>query len=305
MLQIRPIKDHEIDRAVALLFRPGPSDPPSAADKALAFKNLAQQENYDLTRQIVLWDNTLLFTALLVVGRGGAGFIFMSSPFDLGQDSRESCSEAMRQLMRWAADLGCNLLQILTEPGDTDRKDTCRAAGFEYMTDLIYLYRLCDIQIPPCRELSAVSWTTYDSRQHKLFKQVIGETYQDSLDCPELSSIRTLDETIESHKAAGRFEPSLWKLMLQNGQPAGVIILSPMQTGNTTELTYMGICPTAREKGAGNYLLHNALATLAKTQTKTVTLAVDTRNKAAIGLYRKFNFKEIFQRSVMCHSTRW
>jgi len=305
MLQIRPIKDREIDQAIALLLRPGSSEPPSAADKAGAFKNLAQQENYDLTRQIVVWDNKLLFTALLVVGRGGAGFIFMSSPFGLAQENRENCSEAMRQLMRWAADLGCNLLQILTETGDTDRKDVCMAAGFEYMTDLIYLYRFSDFQIPPCRELSAVSWVTYDSAQHKLFKQVIGETYHDSLDCPELSAIRTLDETIESHKAAGRFEPALWKLLLQNGQPTGVIILSPMKTGNTTELTYMGICRAARGKGTSNYLLHNALATLAKTQTKTLTLAVDTRNKPAIRLYRKFNFKEIFQRSVMYHSTRW
>ena len=77
MFEIRPIKSSEIDRALAVLLHDASLDEAQIADKVESFHRIAQQEHYDLTRQIVvLRDNKIIYTCLMVLNAGRTAFVF-------------------------------------------------------------------------------------------------------------------------------------------------------------------------------------------------------------------------------------
>ena len=305
MSEIRRIKTDEIDAGLTLLFR-GVSRGGSGTEiDEGAFRALARRERYDLSRQIVISQNgKLLFSCFFVPNAGGTAFIFISTPAHLNDADTNAAVDALGRLRQWAADEGCNLFQVLLEVDDAARQEICLRSGFRFLTDLIYMYRLTeDGFVRPDGE--GVSWQEYSRQNHDLFKKVIAQTYVGSSDCPELEGLRDMEETITAHKAAGHFDGKYWQLVFDGNEPVGVFLLSRISSGDALELTYMGLVPSRRGCGFSKVLLGGALECAANEKARIVTLAVDSRNNAARGLYEQYGFKEIFQRRVMYNSTRW
>jgi mycothiol synthase len=305
VFEIRRIKTGEIDAGLSLLFRDVPRGGSQTAIDEDAFRALAQRERYDLSRQMVISkDGDLLFSCFFVPNAGGTAFIFISTPVYLNDADTDAAVGALVELRQWAAKEGCNLFQVLLEMDDAARQEICLRSGFRFLTDLIYMYRLTeDVFAQPDGE--GVSWQEYNEQRHDLFKKVISETYAGSSDCPELEGLRDMEETITAHKAAGHFEARCWQLLFYRDEPAGVFLLSRLPSGDTSELTYMGLVPSWRGCGFSKVLLGRALECALKEKSRIVTLAVDNRNSAARGLYEQYDFKEIFRRRVMYNSARW
>jgi GNAT superfamily N-acetyltransferase len=303
--EIRRIKTGEIDAGLTLLFRDVPCGGPQTAIDEDAFRALARRERYDLSRQIVISkDGELLFCCFFVPNAGGTAFIFISTPVYLDDADRKGAVGALVELRRWAADEGCTLFQVLLEVDDAARQEICLRSGFCFLTDLIYMYRFTeDGFVQPDGE--GVSWQEYSEQRHDLFKKVIAQTYAGSSDCPELEGLRDMEETIAAHKAAGHFDARCWQLLFYGDEPAGAFLLSRLPSGDTVELSYMGLVPSRRGCGFSKVLLGRALECALNEKARIVTLAVDSRNSAARGLYERYGFKEIFQRRVMYNSTRW
>jgi ribosomal protein S18 acetylase RimI-like enzyme len=305
---IRPVREYEIDEALAL-FLADPGQTCQVRRKVKSFRALAQQEHYDLTRQvIVVHDQKPLHACLFVPNEGRSAFVFTSCPSSAEPEPPEwtqAREDALQQLCRWAFDSGSTLLQILLEPGDTLRRELCLRCGFRALTDLVYLFRLSDSPLPAPEPSVGIRWLSYQPQHHELFKSVIAQTYRYSLDCPELENLRDLEDIVLGHKAAGQFHPDLWNLLLLRDEPLGVLLLAPMKSGDTMELTYMGLCPAARRRGLGSVLLSQALALTGSFNIKSLTLAVDYRNQPACRLYRRFGFTVFLRRSVLIFSSHW
>lgn len=267
------------------------------------FKQLATQDGYDLQRQVVVEQaGQLIHAACFVPNEGGTTFVFFSQPDRLLCD-RESlapyCQEMLREIIGWAFREGTKLLQVLIESDDHSRRDLCLACGFSPLTDLIYLYRdngPCALTMAPPKNYR---WIPYDDSTHELFKEVIAQTYEESLDCPELESVRDMEDVVKAHKASGEFDPKYWNVLWVDGQPVGVLLLSPLRNGDMMELTYMGICKKNRGHGLGLFLLSRALRDVAQMSLAGLMLAVDKRNAPAHQLYLRFGFTELFERSVL------
>jgi mycothiol synthase len=303
--EIRRIKTGEIDAGLALLFRDAACGCSQTEIDEGAFRALARRERYDLSRQIVISENgELLFSCFFVPNAGGTAFIFISTPAHLSDADTNAAVDALGRLRQWATEEGCNLFQVLLEVDDTARQEICLRSGFRFLTDLIYMYRSTEdvFARPGCE---GVSWQEYSRQNHDLFKKVIAETYVGSSDCPELEGLRDMEETITAHKAAGHFETHCWQLLFYGDEPVGTFLLSRISSGDAIELTYMGLVPSRRGCGFSKVLLGRALECAMKEKSRIVTLAVDSRNSAARGLYEQYDFKEIFQRRVMYNSTRW
>ncbi len=306
MLKIHRVNNNEIDEALAVLLNAGGQIAGDSPNKVVAFKDMARRERYDLSRQIVVTqDDRVIFTCCFIPHQGGSAFLFTSNCSSLSGADKEFAVEALRQMRQWACDDGCNLLQLLLETDDIVSQEICLRSGFRQLTELLYLYRLMDNPIPRTSLIKGVSWQGYDQQHHELFKHVVSQTYVDSLDCPELEGLRTMDETIEAHMSAGEFDPSLWKILLLNDEPAGVMLLSALSDKITIELTYMGLLPQVHGQGLGKYLLKSVLAEVLKHKKTNITLAVDSRNHIAVQLYRKYGFKDLFRRNAIYYSSRW
>ena len=335
MFEIRPIKEHEVDQTLPLLLYDNGTGPGQLRIKIETFRKLASREHYDLTRQIVVVrGGKIIYTCLFVSSPGRTAFIYTSgSPVAKGAED-DSAAQALKQLCRWAFEQDCNLLQVMLEPADNVRRQICLRSGFKQLTDLIYLFRSCKRQEAEYTTSENVNWLIYDKKHHDLFKQVLLETYRDSLDCPELENIREAEDVIRSHKSSGCFDPRCWKLLLCGESPedlskadpkrekqlieidqqffkgeskgcsaGGVILLAPLQDGSTMELVYMGLSPAVRGRGLAKVLLHEALACAGRSGANSMVLAVDCRNYIAHQLYKSFGFHEAIRRTVLYYSS--
>ena len=121
-------------------------------------------------------------------------------------------------------------------------------------------------------------------------------TYEETLDCPGLADLRKDEDILEGHRRGGRFDPSLWTVLRVEGREAGAALLNRATSGDSIELTYLGLAKWARGRGFGALLLDAALWKASGAPERTVTLAVDERNAPAERLYRSRGFRTVARR---------
>ena len=308
MYQIRSVKTQEVNDALAVLLAPDGSggEPGSreAKAKVKAFRDIALKEKYDLSRHIVvIHDDKIVFSCLSVPNEGRTAFIYSSVPNPADPQLDKYAVEALRQLCRLTISSNNNLLEALLDTEDTVRKKIFLCCDFKKLTDLIYLSRASTLPVQQLNINKNVSWLNYDQKNHNLFKNVIRQTYHDSLDCPELENMRDMEDVVQSHKAAGAFDPRWWKLMSHNDEPCGVLLLALLPDSNSMELVYMGLTTAVRGKGLGQLLLHEATECSRQSGVSCLMLAVDCRNHPARKLYEQFDFTEFLRRTVLLYTS--
>lgn len=194
------------------------------------------------------------------------------------------------------------MLQAIIELTDAPTANLLRRARFAHVADLAYLEWL-----PRETEQAALptpQLETYRSGLKERIKQVLSQTYIGSLDCPQLDSLRSLDDVIDGYQATGDFDPSMWLLAASEGQDVGVLLLTPYQETRQIELIYMGVVPQARGQGIGAALLQHAQTLAIEWRAKRLLLAVDAANIPARTLYHRAGFREWSQRSVYIRAFR-
>jgi ribosomal protein S18 acetylase RimI-like enzyme len=190
---------------------------------------------------------------------------------------------------------GARLIQALTEPhGESALAGALARAGLEPLAMLAYLRRSVlplerDLPLPP-----DIEWRHYGYLKRRQFAETIAETYQDSLDCPRLAGLRTVDDAITTHKHTGFFTASAWNLAMKNRLPAGVVLVNNLQ--GRGEVVYLGTVGSARRQGIGRALITRAIRDTALMGLPTIGLAVDVANTPALRLYEAAGFREIRRR---------
>src|SRR5262249_52851092 len=124
------------------------------------------------------------------------------------------------------------------------------------------------------------------------------QTYQGTLDCPEINDVRTVDEILDGHRSQGQHDPALWWHVSLNGQPAGVVLLTSIPESGDWEVAYVGVVPEMRRRGIGRELIHRVLHEARTAGVPGVTLSVDGRNGPAWELYRRLGFEPFERREV-------
>jgi mycothiol synthase len=174
--------------------------------------------------------------------------------------------------------------------------------GLPRVTVLTYMHR--DTTRPMGRALDhprspSFDWRPYGPDTEDEFRDVLEATYAGSLDMPELEGIRSLDDVMASHRAAGRFDPSRWRVGVLPGEPAAaaILLLSEVPDRPAWEVAYLGLTPLARGRGLGRSALGYALD-LARPNVPRLELAVDDRNHPARHLYEVAGFTPFSRRIV-------
>jgi GNAT superfamily N-acetyltransferase len=206
------------------------------------------------------------------------------------------------QLIRTAAAVshrrdGSKLIQSLTAPDDSGPLvQALRLAGFEELAVLSYMRRDVrpeerDLPLPP-----ELQWQHYRRLRHGKFVRTIGLTYEQGLDCPKLTGLRTVDEAVTTHKHTGLFCPRSWQMALREGRPAGVSLVNNLR--GRGELIYLGVVPEARRRGIGRALVVEAIRQTAAMGLPQMGVAVDVANTPAFHLYESMGFREMGRRTA-------
>ncbi len=240
--------------------------------------------------------------AFVVLLPGRTAVVLVPPTTGSGVDRDEQRDLVVHSLER-SRGLSLHYAQALVDPVDVDQAALFSAAGFRHITTLNYLERKVRYPWSDPPDQAGLSWVQYDAATHARFGQAIRASYVDSADCPELSSLRPIDDVIAAHQASGVFTPALWELAVVDGADAGCLLLAPLSRGSIVELVYMGIAPAWRGRGLGELFMRRALERCRQERIRQLTTVVDNRNTRAKRLYARFDMRLIARRDA--YLFRW
>lgn len=274
-------------------------------DHALRFLRFAASEGLTLDW---LWaafgrDERVEAALLLSPGPGRTAMLTIS-PLR-GWEEEAAGVEVVHAALREASSLDVALVQSLLEPRNTAEAGVLCRAGLRPLATLNYMERTLPrasrapaAATAPPRLPEGVSLNAYDdgANARRMLAELLVRTYEDTLDCPGLSGLRTPSDVLDGHRRGGRFDPSLWSLLMLRGRPVGVLLLNAATHAAGLELVYLGLVPEVRGRGLGRVLIDRALGVAQSRGDRAVMLAVDEENAPALRLYRAAGFKRTARR---------
>jgi len=238
---------------------------------------------------------TGLLLNLLLPGATAIAVIPPIGPFGIRADDQ---LELLREGFRRLAGRKLYYCQALIEPRQPAQRYVLEAAGLCYLTTLSYLELAVRNAREPDERLPACEWVSVARCGETAFGRVLLQTYEGSLDCPELCGVRPIADVLAAHRAAGAFDPAHWELALLDGTPAGALLLARVPGTRSVEVVYMGVVPAARRRGVGRALLARAVLQTRGAGCTDLTIVVDDRNGPARALYDSFGFSPVTQREA-------
>jgi GNAT superfamily N-acetyltransferase len=233
--------------------------------------------------------------AAVLPGPGGTGMIFFTQPEVRGV-RREWLVAAVAGAARQALAGDLAFVQSLAAPWRKAPMEVLAAAGFERLAELVYLRR--EVTRGDGRgEDAGVGWTHVGECGEAELARLLLLTYEDSIDCPRLYGLRTIEQTIAGHKGLGPHHSEWWWIATVQGRPAGCILLcESAASSGCIEVAYMGVAAEFRRRGLGRRMLRRAAAMACRQGREALTVAVDAANTGAATLYADEGYREIDRR---------
>jgi ribosomal protein S18 acetylase RimI-like enzyme len=228
----------------------------------------------------------------------GAGSLIWPPQVMAGQPIGEIEDRLLILAKNWLRSQGAKLSQALLRPEETVSLDLLKRHGFHQVTNLWYLRHQLQDFVPSDSRFQQLELRRLGQVDGSVFQQTLLRTYEQTLDCPELNGVRSIEEIMEGHRAQGIYRPDAWLMAVLAGQPAGILILNEMTEGTGWEIAYLGVIPEARRQGIGLALAGEALRIAGCANALQLTLSVDERNQPAWKLYRRLGFEPYDQRQV-------
>jgi len=291
----------EAQSAAAIIL--GSVEQPASSSQVAEFFHLAAKRHIDLAQMWVARTAAgLVWAALPVVNPGRTMLLF--TPSQERHPPGDAATLLLNQICNHYSNRDVHWAQVLIEPNHSAARRFFGNHGFSEIAELIYLQGHPHRSVKPAKLGPAMHWQAYDPQTHGLFAQTIMQSYQDSLDCPRLSGLRHIEDVIAGHKATGEFDPALWRLLCENGQPRGVLLLSRIVMTDAMELVYLGLPPEARGRGLGNLLMQEAMHLILRDNRRRLTLAVDSLNAPALRLYYGHGMQRLASKIAMIRDLR-
>ncbi len=230
-----------------------------------------------------------------VLSPGRTVMCFASPPSNRG-DVPVLAGVIQRAATELAAE-GVAIAQVLLATQDRLSSAAFEAAGFWDLAILQYMERSATAF--PSFDREVLQCVPLPQCGDDLLAEVLIQTYEASLDCPELHGLRTTPDIIAGHRAMGRYDAQLWSVIHVANRPAGVLLLSCSHEAGVAELVYLGLVPWARGRGLGRAALLHAIRESRRVGCQRISLAVDRNNAPAIRLYRSLGFRSLQRRRAM------
>lgn len=227
---------------------------------------------------------------------GASGLVW--PPRTVAADRDEIEDALLQRAAEWLRQRGVRLGQALLTAEEARFGPPLERNGFAHVTSLRYLHHLLDVTPAAVAVPERLSYRTADECDPAVFASTLLRSYEGTLDCPEVAGARTVAETLEGHRAQGRYDPKRWWLAREGDRPVGVLLLAEMPEWEAWDLSYVGLIPEVRGQGYGVELVRRALRAAWENSAGQMTVSVDERNVPAVRLYEKMGFQTFDRREV-------
>jgi mycothiol synthase len=293
---VRPARADEHADALRLLFRDFPTD---ERDRRVASAlDLLRSGELDPDGLLVETRSGALAGVLVCLPVPGASALFWPPRSIADADRADREDRLVRQALQWVRARGAKLAQSLLTQDEVALAAGLERNGFRHVTRLWYLASDLSAPVSMLSTPARLEYWPYDPDRPGALHQTLLRTYDGTLDCPEISGLRTVEEVIAGHRAQGRFDPARWWLALDRERAAGVLLLTVMPESGDWDISYLGIVPESRRSGFGRELVLKALFEAKAAGASRVTLSVDARNVPALHLYAAMGFVPYDRREV-------
>jgi len=258
---------------------------------------------------------------LMVPGAGRTVMAFVSEPSKQGEGplweatgvrERAACVAAAVSEFAMLRPGVAAVAQSLPSPDDRWAVQALQAAGFGSVGELDYLrlepatkVERAGVEERPRWALRPLSDVPAGKRRAILL-DMLGRSYEETMDCPELCGVRTTEDILDSHFATGTFDAGLWWIVTESGAEDGVkrdvgcVLMSACPEQNVVELVYLGLALSVRGRGWSKGLLSVAVCRVRERyRSWPITCAVDRRNESALRLYRGLGFRAFARRLAL------
>ena len=296
--EYRIARADEIHDALALIL--GSDGSPAPAEQVLEFLQFAEHRGIAVRDTWVAGVGGRMGWAILpIVSPGRTILLFTPGARPRGW----SLGPVIDTVCNHFAGRGVHLAQALVDPPDTDGRALYASQRFAEMAELLYLQAAIRRTAPPQLSQGLV-WQTYTNETHERFARAIVESYQQSLDCPALNGLRTVEDIIAGHRASGEFDPRFWFVLTDGSAPLGVLLLNRVPRTDAAELVYFGLAPQARGRGLGDMMLRQGMWAVRQMNLARLTLAVDARNTPALKLYYRHGLQRVGSKIALMRDLR-
>lgn len=158
----------------------------------------------------------------------------------------------------------------------------------------------------PDTKIQADNWKRFEVDHWDLMYAWLDSTYEQTLDCPEMTTLRTTSSALDGYwrMAKGRsalravdrdLDMPQWWLRLEGDENSAspvkaAFMLTPIN-GDVWELTYLGVGSKYRGQGLGKETLAATIEKAKELNASQLIAYVDTRNIPALQLYDKAGFR--------------
>jgi ribosomal protein S18 acetylase RimI-like enzyme len=271
--------------------------PPADRDTRLVnFLRLAASGEIDPQGVFVLRTRRGVAGSILAVPVPGAAAILWPPVSIPDQQAPQREDLLLQHACNWLRQRGVKVAQALLGSEEAHLGGPLGRNGLPHVTDLFYLQH--DLRVLPAVPPLRSRFSAYDPHHPEEFHATLLQTYEETLDCPEMTGARNIEEVIAGHQAQGEFDPNRWWLARCEGEPVGVLLTLRVPESGDHEVAYMGLVPRARGRGLGRELLAQALGEARRARAPRVLLSVDGRNGPARRLYERVGFSVLETRAV-------
>jgi ribosomal protein S18 acetylase RimI-like enzyme len=212
------------------------------------------------------------------------------------------------------------LAQTLLSPGEKAAQRAFEHGGFHELARLAYLGRpvptpsefegFTPWQLPSgvvARSVASMGADNESTREALL--RALSRSYEQTMDCPELCTLRAPEDVLDSHRSVNRFDPRWWWVIELDGEAEGAMLFTVCPDQGNIELVYLGISPRLRGRGLARDLMRSGMCELAMNARRVkgrergrMTCAVDLKNEPARRVYRGLGFQMTAERVAMVRS---
>lgn len=263
------------------------------------FEQRAESHGIDLSLLWVAHGQGQLRAAALLVPHPGRSALLMATP---PNDHAHVAAVAtlVEHVLEASVDLpNVRLIQALSAPSEALRSRAWTAGGLRHLASLDYMER--PLQDGPSFDATPpgdVRFEPWDPCRRDLLQSLLSDTYVETLDCPGLAEMRTTEDIVDGHLAAGEHDPALWTIAWRGDRAIGALLLAPSQATDSVEVVYLGLAPGARGRGLGRALLGHGMQLVKGRRERVLALAVDQRNTPAVALYARLGFRTVRRREA-------
>jgi ribosomal protein S18 acetylase RimI-like enzyme len=292
---VRPVRVEEVSLALSMIL--GTRGVPAESSGIAEFMKYAAGRGLSL---VLIWvavkEDIMGWAALPMLSPGrtvmlrGADATMIADP--------SAVTAGVETVCRHFAGQNAQLIQVLVDPAESATAAMYTGRGFTPMAELLYMHRAFRRTAMPALPVG-VRLLNYSESTHALFAAGILASYEQSLDCPQLNGVRDIEDVILGHKSAGLFDPGDWFVVVEAGNPIAVLLMTRVNNMDGMEIVYVGIKPSSRGRGRGDYLIRLAAGHATLRKCRHIALAVDAQNRPAIAMYQRHGFERSTSRVAL------